>query len=71
MKSVQETHVFVFAAHVPIDSSLKDDDSGDHEQDQGSPKDGEKENMDDEDRELNFSKRKVGLLTLTGVCSQL
>ncbi|TNN67804.1 Calpain-10 [Liparis tanakae] len=39
--------------------SLKDDDSGDHDQDQGSPKDGEKENMDDEDRELNFSKRKM------------
>ena len=40
-------------------SSLKDDDSGDHDQDQGSPKDGEKEKTEDEEKEQNVSKKKV------------
>lgn len=42
-----------------MESSLKDDDSGDHDQDQGSPKDGEKEKNEDEDKEQNISKKKV------------
>uniref|UniRef100_A0A3Q3K422 Eukaryotic translation initiation factor 4E family member 2 n=1 Tax=Monopterus albus TaxID=43700 RepID=A0A3Q3K422_MONAL len=44
---------------VSIKSSLKDDDSGDHDQDQGSPKDGEKEKTEDEEKEQNTSKKKV------------
>lgn len=40
-------------------SSLKDDDSGDHDQDQGSPKDGEKEKNEDDDKEQNLSKKKA------------
>uniref|UniRef100_A0A8C5GHQ2 Eukaryotic translation initiation factor 4E family member 2 n=1 Tax=Gouania willdenowi TaxID=441366 RepID=A0A8C5GHQ2_GOUWI len=43
----------------PLFTSLKDDDSGDHEQDQGSSKDSEKEKNEDEDKEQNSSKRKV------------
>uniref|UniRef100_A0AAQ4NUK2 Eukaryotic translation initiation factor 4E family member 2 n=1 Tax=Gasterosteus aculeatus aculeatus TaxID=481459 RepID=A0AAQ4NUK2_GASAC len=38
-------------------SSLKDDDSGDHDQDQGTPKDSETERTEDEDQSL--SKKKV------------
>uniref|UniRef100_A0A673AN92 Eukaryotic translation initiation factor 4E family member 2 n=1 Tax=Sphaeramia orbicularis TaxID=375764 RepID=A0A673AN92_9TELE len=40
-------------------SSLKDDDSGDHDQDQGSPKDSEKEKIEEDDKEQNTSKKKV------------
>lgn len=50
---------------VSIKSSLKDDDSGDHDQDQGSPKDGEKEKIEDEDKEQNISKKKVSQQYLT------
>ena len=39
--------------------SLKDDDSGDHDQDQGSPKNCEKEKNEDEDKEQNNAKKKV------------
>lgn len=39
--------------------SLKDDDSGDHDQDQGSPKDSEKEKNEDDDKEQNVSKKKA------------
>lgn len=39
--------------------SLKDDDSGDHDQDNGSPKDGEKERNEDEEKDQNTTKRKV------------
>uniref|UniRef100_UPI0037E70755 eukaryotic translation initiation factor 4E type 2 isoform X1 n=1 Tax=Semicossyphus pulcher TaxID=241346 RepID=UPI0037E70755 len=42
--------------------ALKDDDSGDHDQDQGSPKDGEKEKIEDEDKEQNSSKKKASPL---------
>ncbi|XP_061835723.1 eukaryotic translation initiation factor 4E type 2 isoform X3 [Nerophis lumbriciformis] len=38
--------------------ALKDDDSGDHDQDQGSPKDSEKENNEDEHQEQNSAKKK-------------
>lgn len=51
--------VVYFAAYVSINPSLKDDDSGDHDQDQGSPKDSEKENTEDVDKEQNTSKKKV------------
>uniref|UniRef100_A0A669DEJ6 Eukaryotic translation initiation factor 4E family member 2 n=1 Tax=Oreochromis niloticus TaxID=8128 RepID=A0A669DEJ6_ORENI len=44
---------------ISLDCSLKDDDSGDHDQDQGSPKDGEKEKNEDEEKEQNTSKKKV------------
>lgn len=40
-------------------SSLKDDDSGDHDQEQGSPKDGEKERNEDDDNEQNQAKKKA------------
>lgn len=49
----------MISPHSPF-SSLKDDDSGDHDQDQGSPKDGEKEKAEDEEKEQNVSKKKVG-----------
>jgi len=39
--------------------SLKDDDSGDHDQDNCSPKDGEKEKNDGEEKDSNTTKRKV------------
>uniref|UniRef100_A0A8C2KCU9 Eukaryotic translation initiation factor 4E type 2-like n=3 Tax=Cyprinus carpio TaxID=7962 RepID=A0A8C2KCU9_CYPCA len=39
--------------------SLKDDDSGDHDQDNCSPKDGEKEKNDEEEKDSNTTKRKV------------
>uniref|UniRef100_A0A3B5LNE6 Eukaryotic translation initiation factor 4E family member 2 n=1 Tax=Xiphophorus couchianus TaxID=32473 RepID=A0A3B5LNE6_9TELE len=39
--------------------ALKDDDSGDHEQDQGSPKDSEKEKPEEDDKEQNIIKKKV------------
>ncbi|XP_053740174.1 eukaryotic translation initiation factor 4E type 2 isoform X2 [Synchiropus splendidus] len=39
--------------------ALKDDDSGDHEQDQGSPKDCEKEKIEDEEKEQNITKKKM------------
>ncbi|XP_043990931.1 eukaryotic translation initiation factor 4E type 2 isoform X2 [Gambusia affinis] len=38
---------------------LKDDDSGDHEQDQGSPKDSEKEKPEEDDKEQNIIKKKM------------
>lgn len=44
---------------VVVAFSLKDDDSGDHDQDQGSPKDCEKEKIEDEDKEQNTAKKKV------------
>uniref|UniRef100_A0A8C6TVS2 Eukaryotic translation initiation factor 4E family member 2 n=1 Tax=Neogobius melanostomus TaxID=47308 RepID=A0A8C6TVS2_9GOBI len=43
----------------PLVLSLKDDDSGDHDQDQGPPKDGEKEILEDEEKEQNSSRKKV------------
>uniref|UniRef100_A0A8C1F4N0 Eukaryotic translation initiation factor 4E family member 2 n=2 Tax=Cyprinus carpio TaxID=7962 RepID=A0A8C1F4N0_CYPCA len=39
--------------------SLKDDDSGDHDQDNSSPKDGEKEKNEEEEKDSNTTKRKV------------
>uniref|UniRef100_A0A3Q2XA15 Eukaryotic translation initiation factor 4E type 2 n=1 Tax=Hippocampus comes TaxID=109280 RepID=A0A3Q2XA15_HIPCM len=39
--------------------ALKDDDSGDHEQDQGSPKDSEKEKSEDDDKEQNSTRKKM------------
>ncbi|XP_062260566.1 eukaryotic translation initiation factor 4E type 2 isoform X2 [Platichthys flesus] len=39
---------------------LKDDDSGDHDQDPGSPKDGEKEKSEEEDKEQN-ARRKMAV----------
>lgn len=50
---------FVLIPCIFSKSSLKDDDSGDHDQDQGSPKDGEKEKNEDEEKEQNVSKKKV------------
>ncbi|XP_066508600.1 eukaryotic translation initiation factor 4E type 2-like [Hoplias malabaricus] len=38
--------------------ALKDDDSGDHDQDNGSPKDGEKEKAEDEEKDQNTIKKK-------------
>lgn len=45
----------------PTSCSLKDDDSGDHDQneDSGSPKECEKEESDEEDKEQNTAKKKV------------
>uniref|UniRef100_A0A4W4EZ99 Eukaryotic translation initiation factor 4E family member 2 n=1 Tax=Electrophorus electricus TaxID=8005 RepID=A0A4W4EZ99_ELEEL len=39
--------------------SLKDDDSGDHEQDNSPPKDSEKEKNENEEKDQNTTKRKV------------
>ncbi|KAK3513809.1 hypothetical protein QTP70_028866 [Hemibagrus guttatus] len=39
--------------------ALKDDDSGDHDQDNNSPKDGEKERNEDEEKDQNTTKRKA------------
>uniref|UniRef100_A0A673KYI2 Eukaryotic translation initiation factor 4E type 2 n=1 Tax=Sinocyclocheilus rhinocerous TaxID=307959 RepID=A0A673KYI2_9TELE len=41
--------------------SLKDDDSGDHDQDNSSPKDGEKEKNDEEEKDSNTTKRKAAV----------
>lgn len=49
------TSLFFLCGHC----SLKDDDSGDHDQDNSSPKDGEKERNDDEEKDQNTTKRKV------------
>ena len=60
---------------VPLLFSLKDDDSGDHDQDQGPPKDCEKEKNEDEEKEQNCSKKKVTVTLLnihdTSLCSHL
>lgn len=48
---------------VCVQCSLKDDDSGDHDQEQGSPKDNEKEKLEEDDKEQNITKRKVRIVT--------
>ncbi|PWA25125.1 hypothetical protein CCH79_00005236 [Gambusia affinis] len=44
---------------IELNERLKDDDSGDHEQDQGSPKDSEKEKPEEDDKEQNIIKKKM------------
>ena len=51
--------IFNFGPCFSIKSSLKDDDSGDHDQDQGSPKDSEKEKTEEDDKEQITTKKKV------------
>ena len=52
--------------------SLKDDDSGDHDQEHGSPKDCEKERHEEEERDQNPAKKKVcvrvGFMYLLNEC---
>lgn len=51
-------------SNVTVPCSLKDDDSGDHDQDNVSSKDCEKEKNEEEEKDPNAAKKKVCVLVL-------